>query len=631
VTCRETECEKGGCDGGETEIDSHTCFQGIIPYNEETCCTAAPAGCRWTGCMPGGCNKKHEIEVYKHDCKGLDALMNNELCCPAQRHQCRWTEYGAQCLSTEVQVDYGAGFLEPLFSTGEGHYCCEKQADVIGQYVAAAKSFGLSPTILDVPMIGTHHAPTAHGADHMVECLAPVYAEIAQTQEVTVRHQLEVGVRAMGFRPLCNEDQTRIQHYHGRCRYGDLSTHFTTINDFLVEHPTEVVVLLMQMFGDFTSETCNEMFREALEGSFSGVNFLTRADTESGWPTLESMVESNKRVMIVSDADGNENYFPNSIAHSWHKSNTNFLDGKDVFGQYFNTEDAEVVFSTIPDFLNEVEEVRQTADRHGRGQNLAHVHFYLTMGSDVDFNTVANLAQPPFVLSGPLYQEFYLFEEWMKITPVNVIWTDFYMHPAHDVGAMEMFQRQTTRRWVMESAAQYQVLNLMMDSYCLRHNHAFDPPLVKLQECQDTDEFKWRMYPNGMITTGTASDALCLDVPGGQGRRNLQLVACDTTQTSQFFAWNCSTATLQMELKMFTTSLQIGTYSVSDGSGVQAVYSTFTWTLANGNGTCPTSPEWILYPGSEYTYLDGCMGRRVPLALVAWSAWLLSRAWLGLL
>eukprot|EP00971_Amphidinium_carterae_P041575 816417-Amphidinium_carterae.1 len=119
-----------GCESNEVEIDSSTCLSGIIPYNDETCCTSTPAGCRWTGCFPGGseadgkgCDTYHEIEAYKHDCEGLDGFLNNELCCAAPVNQCRWTNPQETCTSAETHVHNG-GLLDALLDGTRSNAPC---------------------------------------------------------------------------------------------------------------------------------------------------------------------------------------------------------------------------------------------------------------------------------------------------------------------------------------------------------------------------------------------------------------------------------------------------------------------------------------------------------------------------
>eukprot|EP00971_Amphidinium_carterae_P256023 5083239-Amphidinium_carterae.2 len=74
---------------------------------------------------------------------------------------------------------------------------------------------------------------------------------------------------------------------------GDMRTHLAVIDAFLTTHTSEVVVVMFQMFDSFVDSTCEELFQEELQKSFTGTGFLTRDDTASGWPTIEVQNQGN--------------------------------------------------------------------------------------------------------------------------------------------------------------------------------------------------------------------------------------------------------------------------------------------------------------------------------------------------
>lgn len=128
-------------------------------------------------------------------------------------------------------------------------------------------------------------------------------------QNLPVSQQLKDGVRAFMLDLYWNEDKSELLLCHGICELG--SQPFAELLElfavFLQENRGDVLVLILESYvGD-----------EAVEAAFLAAglgDFLHSQDNEEPWPTLGSMVESGRRLVVMSEGKGG----PSAWHHSFY-------------------------------------------------------------------------------------------------------------------------------------------------------------------------------------------------------------------------------------------------------------------------------------------------------------------------
>ena len=120
-------------------------------------------------------------------------------------------------------------------------------------------------------------------------------------QKTNITEQLNNGVR--GLMIDVYEDNESIVVYHAYKFLGSqpLSVYLNDIKDFLDNNPNEILTIILETY---TSSN-------AIENEISKVGlleYLHTQDVNSLWPKLQMMIDSNKRLVILSDKnDANEN------------------------------------------------------------------------------------------------------------------------------------------------------------------------------------------------------------------------------------------------------------------------------------------------------------------------------------
>jgi len=120
-------------------------------------------------------------------------------------------------------------------------------------------------------------------------------------QKTNITEQLNNGVR--GLMIDVYEDNESIVVYHAYKFLGlqPLSVYLNDIKDFLDNNPNEILTIILETY---TSSN-------AIENEISKVGlleYLHTQDVNSLWPKLQMMIDSNKRLVILSDKnDANEN------------------------------------------------------------------------------------------------------------------------------------------------------------------------------------------------------------------------------------------------------------------------------------------------------------------------------------
>lgn len=112
-------------------------------------------------------------------------------------------------------------------------------------------------------------------------------------QDLHIGHQLEAGVRGMLLDTFAWEDGLWL--CHGSCELGatPLRTGLFQLQDFLVQHPHEVVVLVLQ--DGIGAESTAQAFEEA------GLTELAYAYPGGPWPTLSELIDADTRLLVTTE------------------------------------------------------------------------------------------------------------------------------------------------------------------------------------------------------------------------------------------------------------------------------------------------------------------------------------------
>jgi hypothetical protein len=133
-----------------------------------------------------------------------------------------------------------------------------------------------------------------YAATHNAFAVKGTYAASNQTRTVLV--QLEEGVRGLMLDTHYNA-QDVPSYCHGPCAIGQepLVDGLRVIRDFLDENPREVVTII------FESYVSSADTAAAFEAS-GLIEFVRRQPLNQPWPTLREMIETNQRLVVLTDA-----------------------------------------------------------------------------------------------------------------------------------------------------------------------------------------------------------------------------------------------------------------------------------------------------------------------------------------
>ena len=122
-----------------------------------------------------------------------------------------------------------------------------------------------------------------------------------------IEDQLNEGFR--GFMLDIYEEDGTLKLCHGTCLGGsiDFETVMDLYNDFLEQHPHEVIVFI------FETHIAPERFGDALDNHPLGLLAFEMSPSEP-WPTLNELIDSNQRLIMFSDDVNNA---PPYILEMW--------------------------------------------------------------------------------------------------------------------------------------------------------------------------------------------------------------------------------------------------------------------------------------------------------------------------
>jgi hypothetical protein len=120
-----------------------------------------------------------------------------------------------------------------------------------------------------------------------------------------IEAQLNSGVRALMIDVY--EDNGVSVVYHGYSFLGSkpLSTYLNTIKHFLDTNPNEIITIILECYTNANAIE-NDMSNAGL------TNYLHSQNSNSPWSTLQTMINSNKRLVVLSDksdATSNQDWY----------------------------------------------------------------------------------------------------------------------------------------------------------------------------------------------------------------------------------------------------------------------------------------------------------------------------------
>ena len=143
-------------------------------------------------------------------------------------------------------------------------------------------------------VLGTHNS----GYHEAVECgegfIGNIAKEYAQCQQLNLEGQLDYGSRSFDIRIECDEEG-KLEFFHGVCSGGRPEEEFFAMRNWLDQHPSEVVILVVRGNFDTDFGACQTQTDELL----SLFSDLAWTGDSTSWPTLEEMVMSNQRAVMI--------------------------------------------------------------------------------------------------------------------------------------------------------------------------------------------------------------------------------------------------------------------------------------------------------------------------------------------
>lgn len=130
-------------------------------------------------------------------------------------------------------------------------------------------------------------------------------------QSHSILRQLHAGVRAMMLDVY--EFRGEILLCHALCQLGStpLSRAFSEIALFLEEHPTEVITLILESYVE--PEAVHRIAEESGLRAFAWIH-----NEGEPWPTLQKMIQDNKRLVLLSDTRSPDHPWQHYLwDHAW--------------------------------------------------------------------------------------------------------------------------------------------------------------------------------------------------------------------------------------------------------------------------------------------------------------------------
>ncbi|MFT4543855.1 MAG: hypothetical protein ACI9UR_001753 [Bacteroidia bacterium] len=135
------------------------------------------------------------------------------------------------------------------------------------------------------------------------------FSFFAANQDGNVSQQLAAGIRGLGIKAYweanasCGDGSQGMYMYHGDPIFGciKMEDYLSDVKSFLVSNPTEII--LMTIEGGASTERLDSMY------SYAGLGDFQYDHTwGENWPTMIEMIESNKRLVVLSDNGDAEDF-----------------------------------------------------------------------------------------------------------------------------------------------------------------------------------------------------------------------------------------------------------------------------------------------------------------------------------
>jgi len=129
---------------------------------------------------------------------------------------------------------------------------------------------------------------------------------LAADQSVSVTDQLNLGVRMLQAQGHFNTDKTHVELCHTSCLLfdgGSLLNYLKTVKTWLDANPNEVLTILVTN-GD--NIPVNKFWGpDFVTAGLSNSTYIPTGPGLSSWPTLGSMIDSGKRLVVFMDYNAN--------------------------------------------------------------------------------------------------------------------------------------------------------------------------------------------------------------------------------------------------------------------------------------------------------------------------------------
>lgn len=130
---------------------------------------------------------------------------------------------------------------------------------------------------------------------------------------------LEAGYRALELDVSKCGDDEQVAFYHARCALGtrDPKTVLKNIGDFVTKHPTEIVILMLQM--PDTDVVSLQQVDEIVQTVSTIANRLYQHTLGTLWPTLQELIDADQRVVMFFKNQPNcrQQTCPSAAWHYW--------------------------------------------------------------------------------------------------------------------------------------------------------------------------------------------------------------------------------------------------------------------------------------------------------------------------
>ncbi|CAM0137583.1 hypothetical protein VKS41_003052 [Umbelopsis sp. WA50703] len=154
---------------------------------------------------------------------------------------------------------------------------------------------------------------------------------VGSTQQYPITSQLDQGVRALKLTTAqpgrwSNTSEHKVQLCHTMCEIldaGPLEDTLDIIANWLKQNPHEVLTIMMNNIGDFHSRNIEPVFKAS---KIMPYLYIKQRYTHN-WPTLQEMIESNKRLVVFLDigADPSEvSWINHQFEYMWETPYNNF-------------------------------------------------------------------------------------------------------------------------------------------------------------------------------------------------------------------------------------------------------------------------------------------------------------------